>query len=356
MHIKNWGGGKVSNPTGIVAYGTYLPAHMIPAQAIAEANGLDAPPPLGVAQKTVAEPDEDTATLAVAAAHQALQRLSNPVLKQKVGALWIGSESHPYAVKPTGTMVAAALGLPKRLSLADLQFACKAATQGLQIAAAYVQSGMAEVALAIGADTAQSRPGDVLEYTAGAGSAAYILGKEQLLCELMGTTSYATDTPDFWRRPGQEYPEHAGRFTGEPAYFYHIEHAVQNLLEQLEMDISEFDHCVFHTPNGKFPVAVAKKLGVKKEQMQWSLPVKKIGNTYAAATMLAFAHVLDHADAGQKILVASYGSGAGSDVFAWQTTEELVSQRAQWHGFLSEYIDALVPITYSEYRSRGGHL
>lgn len=341
---------------GIIAYGTYLPLHMISAQAIAEANGLDAPPALGVVQKTVVEPDEDTATMSVASAQQALSRLPNPLLKQKIGALWIGSESHPYAVKPTGTMVAAALGLPKKLSLADLQFACKAGTQGLQIALAYVQSGLVEVAMSIGADTAQSRPGDVLEYTAGAGGAAYLLGTENILCELLGTTSYATDTPDFWRRPGQEYPEHAGRFTGEPAYFYHIEHAVNNMLEELKMDISEFDHCVFHTPNGKFPVSIAKKLGAKKEQMQWSLPVKKIGNTYAAATMLAFANVLDHAEAGQKILVASYGSGAGSDVFVWQTTEQLVQARAHWNNFLAESIERLTPITYSEYRSRGGHL
>ncbi len=341
---------------GIISYGTYLPSHVITAQVIAEANGLSVPPPLGVEQKTVAESDEDTATLAVESAYQALERLSTPLQKQKIGSLWIGSESHPYAVKPTGTMVASALGLPKRLALADLQFACKAGTQGLQIALAYVKSGMAEMSLAIGADTAQSRPGDVLEYTAGAGSAAYVLGTENVICELLGTTSYATDTPDFWRRPGQEYPEHAGRFTGEPAYFHHIEHSVGNMLEELKLDISEFDHCVFHTPNGKFPVTVAKKLGVKKEQMQWSLPVKKIGNTYAAATLLAFASVLDHAEADQKILVASYGSGAGSDVFVWQTTPELITRRATWRGFLEEYIDATQPISYAEYRSRGGHL
>jgi hypothetical protein len=39
-----------------------------------------------------------------------------------------------------------------------------------------IGSQMADYALAIGMDTAQGRPGDALEYTAGAGGAAYLLG------------------------------------------------------------------------------------------------------------------------------------------------------------------------------------
>ncbi len=339
---------------GIVAYATQLPLDCLSSKSIAAAQSQLVMPKLGVDQKTVPARDEDTATLAVAAAARAFERSEDVMLKSKIGALWIGSESHPYAVKPTGTMVAAALGLPKRLAMADLQFACKAGTQSVQNAVAYVRSGFVDAAVAIGADTAQSRPGDVLEYTAAAGAAAYAIGTKHLLCRFLGTTSYATDTPDFWRRPGREFPEHAGRFTGEPAYFYHIEKSVTQLLRDLDMQISDFDHCVFHTPNGVFPRAVAHRLGVKNEQMEWSLPVTKIGNTYAAATLLAFANVLDHAQSGEKILVASYGSGAGSDAFVWETTELLPDARRGWTDLLEEQIARLREITYTEYRHRGG--
>ena len=48
--------------------------------------------------------------------------------------------------------------------------------EAFQAATGLVGSGMANYALAIGMDTAQGRPGDALEYTTGAGGAAFILG------------------------------------------------------------------------------------------------------------------------------------------------------------------------------------
>src|SRR3990170_1864557 len=98
----------------------------------------------------------------------------------------------------------------------------------------FVGSGMASYAMAISMDIAQGRPGDALEYTAGAGGAAYILGPaEDSLATINATYSYVTDTPDFWRRAYQKYPEHGQRFTGEPAYFAHITEAGQALMEAL---------------------------------------------------------------------------------------------------------------------------
>ena len=50
---------------------------------------------------------------------------------------------------------------------ADWEFACKAGTEAMVAAIGLVGSSMADYALAIGMDTAQGRPGDALEYTAG---------------------------------------------------------------------------------------------------------------------------------------------------------------------------------------------
>lgn len=326
---------------GIVSYGAYLPAQTIAVSKIEEAQGKDigtASKALGVEQKTVPGVDEDTATLATAAAFQALERLE---VEQKIGALFVGSESHPYAVKPTGTIVKEALGLSENMSLADLQFACKAGTQAMQICASYVASGMTHQAMAIGSDTAQAAPGDALEFTASAGAASFILGQKKILAKLIATNSIVTDTPDFWRRPGEEYPQHAGRFTGKPAYFYHVEKSTRNLLAELKLKPKDINHCVFHTPNAKFPQIVAKKLGFTKEQLATSLIVKKIGNTYAAAVMLALAAVLDKAKTGEKILVTSYGSGAGADSFLFEVNKELEIRRKSWSDLVLSQIKNL---------------
>ena len=155
---------------GIVSYGTYIPRYRIKVEEIARIWGENAEViknGLGVEQKSVPSFDEDTATIAVEAGREALKRAK--IDPKKIGAVFVGSESHPYAVKPTGTIVAEALGVGNDYFCADLEFACKAGTTAMQICYAMVKAGMIEYGIAIGADTSQSRPGDPLEYTAGAG-------------------------------------------------------------------------------------------------------------------------------------------------------------------------------------------
>lgn len=354
---------KLADQTaGIVAYGAMLPAHRVSTSIIAhsQGKGTQMAKALGVRAKTVPSADEDTITLATMAGQMALERfLAAGGQKQNVDALFIGSESHPYAVKPSGTVVKEALGLSDYLSMADLQFACKAGSQAMQIAAAYVSGKMAQAVMAIGADTAQARPGDALEYTAAAGAAAFIFTSAPTpLARLIATQSVATDTPDFWRKPYENYPQHFGRFTGEPAYFKHVMMASRALMKELDMRAEDFDHCIFHTPNAKFPQQVAKRLGFTDQQLEKSLVVREIGNTYAAASPLALAAVLDSAQAGEKILMCSYGSGAGADAFVFETTDELIKQRQSWSSFLTTLIEDLTDIdlgTYQQMRNQNAH-
>jgi len=308
---------------GIVSYGTYIPKYRIKVEEIAKIWGEDAEViknGLGVEQKSVPGLDEDTATIAVECAREAVQRAKiNP---RDIGAVFVGSESHPYAVKPTGTIVAEALNVGNDFFCADLEFACKAGTTAMQICYAMVKAGLIKYGLAIGADTSQSRPGDALEFTAGAGGACFVIGKEPI-AELEGTYSFSSDTPDFWRREGQPYPSHGGRFTGQPAYFRHIVMATKGLLEKLGLKPSDFAYAVFHQPNAKFPVRVAKMLGFSTEQIKQGLVVPYIGNTYSGSSMIGLASVLDVAKPGDRILVTSFGSGAGSDAFSFVVTDKI---------------------------------
>src|SRR6266542_1168287 len=222
---------KPVKPVGIVGYGAYVPRYRLESREVSElwTDGNSVTP---VKQKSVPGLDEDVATMSIEAARNAMLRSGN-VLPQRIGAVWVGSESHPYAVKPTSTIVAEALGATPYTQAADWQFACKAGTEAMQAAIGFVGSGMAEYALAVGMDAAQGRPGDALEYTAGAGGAAFLIGPAaDAIAEFEGSLSYVTDTPDFWRRQHERYPEHGGRFTGEPAYFHHIISAAQQLLDQ----------------------------------------------------------------------------------------------------------------------------
>lgn len=314
---------KPDREVGIIGYGAYVPRYRLAAEEISRLwrSGQDTDM-LPIDQKSVAGVDEDTATMAIEAAHNSLKRAA--ISPDAIRAVWTGSESHPYSVKPTSTIVAQALGIVPHTLGADFEFACKAGTEALQTAIGFVGSGMGNYAMAIGVDTAQGRPGDALEYTAAAGGAAYILGPaNEAVAVLEGSFSYVTDTPDFFRRSYQKFPEHGNRFTGLPAYFTHITNAVKTLLTELELKPEDFAAAVFHQPNAKFPQKAAKMLGFRQSQIKTGLLAPVIGNTYAGSSPLGLTAVLDEAKAGDRLLLASFGSGAGSDVFSFRVTDKI---------------------------------
>jgi len=311
---------------GIVSYGTYVPKYRIKAEEIARIwgeNGEVISKGLGIQQKSVPYLDEDTATIAVEAAREAVYRAR--IDGSEIGAVYVGSESHPYVVKPTATIVGEAIGAGNEYFAADLEFACKAGTAGMQICLAMVKAGMINYGLAIGADTSQGAPGDPLEYSASAGGAAYIIGEKNVIAEIEATCSFTSDTPDFWRREGQPYPSHGGRFTGLPAYFRHITSAAKLIMEKTGLQPSDFKYAVFHQPNGKFPMRAAKMLGFNSEQVKQGLVVSCIGNTYSGSSLLGLAAVLDVAKPEDRILLVSFGSGAGSDAFVIRATDAIES-------------------------------
>jgi hydroxymethylglutaryl-CoA synthase len=311
--------------SGIVSYGTYIPVGRIPLEGIATAwkkNPEEVTTSLGITEKSVPATDEDAVTLAIESASYCLN--STGVDKSNIKALFVGSESHPYAVNPTSTIVGELLGIGNNYLAADFEFACKAGTAGIQALAGLVDSGHIEAGLAIGSDTAQSKPHDALEYTSAAASVAFLMGKNHQAAKLVAYTSYSSDTPDFWRRDGIRYPSHAGRFTGEPAYFTHVIGAAKDLLEISKITPEKADYCVFHMPNGKFPRDVARRLGFTKEQLAPSLTIDSIGNPYSASAMLGLSAVLDIIKPGQTVFMVSYGSGAGSDAFFWEATPEIL--------------------------------
>lgn len=344
---------RPTQPVGLIGYGMYIPRYRIAAREIARI-WTDGQAGVPVEAKSVPGPDEDTITMSIEAARNAVARAAIDPLT--IGAVWVGSESHPYSVKPSGTIVGEALGVGPWVSSADWEFACKAGSEALTAAMGLVGSGMQRYALAIGADTAQGRPGDALEYTASAGAAALLVGPAaESLATIDATVSYVTDTPDFFRRADRPYPVHGNRFTGEPAYFHQIQAATKALLSELGAQPGDFHYAIFHQPNAKFPQAVAKRLGFSDEQIAPGLLSPQIGNTYSAAALSGLCATLDIAQPGERILMTSYGSGAGSDCYALTVTEALVERRAR-APLAEAYLRRAVAVDYAMYARWRGKL
>lgn len=336
---------------GIVGYGACIPRFRIKVEEIAKVWGADAPSykrGLELREKSVPAPDQDVITLSVEAARNALLRAPQ-VNPQQIGALYIGSESHPYAVKPSGTTVGEAIGAMPHIHVADFEFACKAGSEAMYVCCSQVKAGDITYGLAIGADTSQGAPGDALEYSASAGAAAYIMGSGDLLATLDGTHSYTHDTPDFWRREYQHYPQHAGRYTGEPAYFATVIGASQAMLAKSGYAPKDFQYAVFHQPNGKFPMRVGKMLGFTREQILTGWLVPSLGNTYSGASPLGLTAILDVAKPGDRIFMCSYGSGSGSDAFIWTVTDRITKAQGLAVKTRQMLDENLVYLQYGEY-------
>lgn len=315
------------NKVGILSIGGFIPKLRVQIEDIARANNknFDDVKSLGVSEKTVSSSDEDATTHAVAASLNTIHSAPSPLLVEKIGAIFVGSESHSYDVKPTGTLVANMIGMGEDFFTADVEFACKGGTAAMQIVANFIKAGSCELGLAIGTDTGSGARGDALEYTASSGAAAILFAdfkKYDCIAEILDTVSVTGDNPDFWRANGEIYPSHAGRFSAKSYENFTIR-AIEKILKKTDMQISDFDHVVLHMPNGKLPKVVAKTLGVTDKQFETGFIVPFIGNTYSAQTLLGLASVLENAVPNQNILVCSYGSGAGSDAFVVRTTEHI---------------------------------
>jgi hydroxymethylglutaryl-CoA synthase len=123
-------------------------------------------------------------------------------------------------------------------------------------------------------------------------------------------------------------------------------------MERLNLKAADINYFVTHQPNPQFPVKVAKELGFKQEQYEVSLQVNRFGNTYSGCSPVGLAAVLDIAKPDERVLITSYGSGAGSDAYLLRTTSQIVDKRQrqklnvqyQAENPFVEYVD------YSTYR------
>ena len=120
-------------------------------------------------------------------------------------------------------------------------------------------------------------------------------------------------------------------------------------MDQMGTTPQDYQYAVFHQPNGKFPRKAAKILGFSSEQINDGLIVPYIGNTYSGASCIGLAAILDVAKPGDRILMTSYGSGAGSDGFDITVTENMNTYQRSKANTIMEMVNDKTYITYGRY-------
>jgi hydroxymethylglutaryl-CoA synthase len=304
---------------------------------------------LSIGERGVLGPEEDTLTLATAAAAQALERSQVP--KESIGALFLGTGTSPYATKAAATVLQDALGLPANVLTTDVQCAEKSGSTALLMANGLVASGQIEHALVVAADTMNrhTAPGMVLEYVASAGAVAFLLGRENLIAWLEEWASHSWDQNDYFRIEGERYIQPGAGFYGWVANWGLLDHVVpatRAFFESTGLQPESFTKFAAPQKTGLRPLMTMGQAGLEMMQVLPYVLTAQIGDCGAASVPLSLAHILDWADADERIGVIDYGSGAGCDVWSLVTTD-LLEERRPASGTVVEMLEDKVMVDYA---------
>lgn len=337
---------------GIWGYGVSIPLRRITIEQIHDV-WQNVPMPAikarGVKERAVLGPDEDTVTLAADAGSKALSM--GRVGKEKVGALILGTQTSPYLTRPAASILVEAIGLRNDVFAADVQFSGKSGTSAFLLALAYVNSGMAEAAIAIGADSVSSHvsPGDSQEYVASSGAGAVLIGKGDGIAKIEASASYTTETPDYFRLDGERYIRTGGAAmtNTDVGIESHVRGAWESVNHVQALSPNSFKYLVIQQTDAKVPYRIGERIGFSKEQISPGIIADWLGDCGSASTMISLAKVMDEAGSDEQIALLSYGSGAGSDALLLRTTADIEKIETKPH--VDEIISKKTMVDYGAY-------
>ena len=309
---------------GIIAYGAYVPRFRLGA----ETAGWP-----GSQERAVANFDEDSVTMAVAAGLDCLRGRD----RQAVDALFFASSTVPYAEKQGAAIISAALDLRRDIFAADVTDVLRAGTTALRSALDAVAAGSARQALVVVADSRQGAPRSETERNSGDGAAAFLVGQDDIVAEFIGSYTLTENMLDNWRSSGDPFVRSwEDRFATEEGLERIVPEALEGFLAKLQLAIDDIARVALYAPDARRHARLVRRLGLRPEQAQDPL-FGRLGNTGAAFPLMLLSAALDEAKPGETLLSVSYGDG--SDVLAFRTTD-IEIQRKQGSGGMSEYMES----------------
>jgi 3-hydroxy-3-methylglutaryl CoA synthase len=323
---------------GIAAHGVYVPKYRLGPATL----GWNSP-----IERAVANFDEDSVTMAVAAGRECLRGRD----RQQIDGLIFASTTPPYAEKQCAAIVATALDLRHDIFTADLTDVLRAGTSALRTALDAVAAGSAQQVLVVAADSRQGPPRGELERNSGDGAAAILISNSEYLAELAGFHSVSENMLDSWRAPGDAFVRSwEDRFATEEGLERIVTGAVAEFLTRQKIGPEAVALAAIYAPDQRKHGRLAGQLGFTPQQVQDPL-FGRLGNTGAAFPLMLLIGALEQAEPDQLLLTVSYGDG--SDVVGFRTTAALQLAVADSPG-LSGFLDAkqLLPHyeTYARWR------
>lgn len=319
--------------TGIMAFGAYVPLRRLGPGT----RGWNSP-----GEKAVANWDEDSMTMAVAAAIHCLGDID----RSTVDGLYLASTTLPYKEKMAATTVAWAADLRTDILTADCTDSLRSGTTAFRMAADTVKAGSAKRMLLTAADLRMGTPRGGMDNGLGDGAAAFLIGDEDVIATLEGSYSISNELLDVWRADRAKYVRSwEDRFVFEEGYQKILPQAVNALLQKNRLTPEDISKAIFYAPDARRHREMGKTLGFGPSQIQEPL-FDKMGDTGAAFSLMLLIAALEQAAPGDRLLLASYGDGA--DAMLLQVTDKIKETRNQRGMKINLATKAIIP-SYDDY-------
>lgn len=312
---------------GLTALGAYVPYYFIDRKVFGEAWGARGMK----GQKSLANVDEDSITMAVEAAQESFRLID----RENIDSVYFASTTAPYAEKSHATLINTALDLKANTYTSDFASSQRAGVSALRSAFSDVKAGLVNNALITASDTRDGYPKSPQEQMFGDAAASFVVGKENVFATIDDFYSTQNEINDLWRNIDDQYVRNAeGRFARDEGFMRSMTTVIDGILEKTSLTISDFSKIVIAAPENRYDTRIAKAYKISQEQLAENY-FDTIGITGVAQPLLSLVGVLEEVDPGDKILVLAYGNGA--DAVVLTVTEEI--KRVKELNSISKYLE-----------------
>jgi hydroxymethylglutaryl-CoA synthase len=302
---------------GIVSYGGYLPTYRISRELVFRSMGWLNQASYIKGERSMANYDEDSVTMAVASAMNCLEGHEG----SNVGGLYFATTTSPFRERGCADIIRTALDLSSHIKTADFSGSTGAGTSALIAALNGIDANHGDELLLCASDVRLGKPGSTQELAFSDGAVSLLLGGDGVIADYKGSFSVSYDFPDHWRTE-EDRTDRAweDRFSREEGYRQFIPEAISGLLNEHHIQVQDIAKVIFPGTYPRDHAAICRRMGFDEGQVQDHL-MNVMGNTGTPYPLMLLIASLEEARPGDRLVVAGYGNG--SDALLFQVTEEI---------------------------------
>ncbi len=293
---------------GILAYGAYIPWRRLQRKSIVDAHqwfnpGLRSQ---GKGERAMCNWDEDTVTMAVEAARDALTGTDRAAIR----ALRLASTTFPFLDRQHASLVAEALDLAETTATSDMAASQRAGTSALIEAL-----GQGKTTLVLASENRRTKAASPMELSSGDGAAAFLIGEGEVIAKLIAAKTRMADFVDHFRSVENVFDyQWEERWIRDAGFMTLMPGVITDCLAEAGVSAKDVTAFCFATPLARVAASVAKAAGLAETALCDPI-YANCGDTGVAHPLLLLAAALERAEAGDKILVAGFGQGADALLF-----------------------------------------